>query len=378
MTARIVGVVGIHGFAKVHLEHLLHLQAEGAFDRVAAVAHQPDLEPAWVEDLERHGVLLVPDLASLLEVPGLRLVTLPVGISLHVPMAEQVINRGIPVYVEKPVAGTLEQFDRLAAHPRADLVQVGFQHLALPGLRDLRARLAAGEFGQLRRIVVTCGWPRGDVYYRRNSWAGRLVHQGEIIRDSPANNANAHHLNIALHLAGRPVVGVEADLGRGNPIESFDTCGLRVALAGGAEVVFNASHLGLARLGVRIRIECERTTITCDDLDGQPHWLTAGGEVLTVGGSADRQAYAMAIAHAQGTGPRVCTLEEARAHAVVIDAVHRHGIRDLSGCGRLSERWCHPVVDAALLAAHAAGRPLRLEDLEAGLCFPQADHRRSA
>ena len=377
-TRRTVGVVGIHGFARIHLEHLLRLRDAGVIDRVLAVAHQADLDPAWVASLQQRGVVLVQDLTELLTVERPALVTLPVGIALHVPMAEQALDQGIPVYVEKPVAGSLAQFDRLARHPQAHLVQVGFQHLALPGVRTLAARLQAGDFGRLRRIVVTCGWPRGDVYYHRNAWAGRVVHHGEIIRDSPANNANAHHVNLALFLAGRPVTRVETTLGRGNPIESFDTCGIRAVLTDDVEVVFNASHLGLTNLGVRIRVECDQAIIRCDDLDGQPAWRTDTGEAFLFGGDADRQAYAQAIDHVLTGAAPVCTLAEARPHGALIEAVHQQTIQSLAGCERRPDRWCHPGMDAALLRAHAEGCPLRFEDLEAGWCFPPADYRCSA
>ena len=354
-----VGVVGIHHFSRTHLKQFLALRSEGLVGKLLAVAHQPELDPAWVNELQAKDVTLLPDLAALLAATpdgrALDLVTLPVGIHLHVPMTEQVLARGIRVYLEKPVAGSLAEVDRLIAHPRADLVQVGFQHLAMPSLRALRQRIASGEFGAFTRAVVTCGWPRGNAYYARNRWAGQLTLDGTVIRDSPANNANAHHLNLALFLAGGTVRSVDATLARGNAITSFDTCGVRVALAEGGEVIFNASHLGEAQLGVRLRLEFARTTITCDDIDSKPTWRFADGSALEIGNDPNAWSYRQAVRRCQGEHVATCTLAEARPHAAVIEAIHQHPIRDLAGCVSGGERIHHPGIDAALDEAHSRG-----------------------
>jgi predicted dehydrogenase len=350
-----LGVVGIHNFSRVHLKQFLGLREAGLVGRLAAVAHQPELDPAWVAQLGAQHVTLVPDLTTLLDQPGLDLVSLPVGIHLHVPMAEQVLARGIRVYLEKPVSGSLAEVDRLMAHPRADLVQIGFQHLAMPSLRALRQRISAGEFGALKRAVVTCGWPRGNAYYARNRWAGQVQIGESIIRDSPANNACAHHLNLALFLSGGSVTKVTAALGRGNAITSFDTCGVRVALDHGASVVFNASHLGEAQLGVRLRLEFANTSLSCDDLDGNPTWRFADGTALEIGNEPNNWAYRHAVQRCQGLDVPTCTLAEARPHAAVIEAIHHHSIRDFSDVVRGTERNHHPAVDAALNEAHARG-----------------------
>jgi predicted dehydrogenase len=359
MTSQLqVGVVGIHGFARVHLKNLLALREQGLIAGLAAVAHAREQDPAYAAELERAGVALVPDLAALLARPGLGLVTLPVGIHLHVPMTEAVLAQDLPVYLEKPVAGCLADVDRLCAHPRAARVMVGFQHLYVPSIRALRARLAAGDFGRVRRAVVTSGWPRDRAYYQRSNWAGQLTVGGTVVRDSPANNACAHHLNLAMFLCGGQPVGVRAALGRANPIPSFDTGCIQVRMSAGAEVVFSASHAGERNLGVRLRLECERATITCADLDTVPQWQVEAGSPLDIGIEPNQWSYRLAVEHLQGGSAPVCTLAEARAHAQVIEAAHRAPIVDLPGRREGAKGWTLPGIDAALDRAHAAGTGL--------------------
>lgn len=368
MTSQLqVGVVGIHGFARTHLKNLLALREQGLIAGLAAVAHAREQDPAYAAELERAGVALVADLAALLARPGLGLVTLPVGIHLHVPMTEAVLAQDIPVYLEKPVAGCLADVDRLCAHPRAARVMVGFQHLYVPGIRALRARLAAGGFGRVRRAVVTSGWPRDRAYYQRSNWAGQLNVGGTVVRDSPANNACAHHLNLALFLCGCQPVGVRAALGRANPIPSFDTGCIQVRMSTGAEVVFSASHAGERNLGVRLRLECERATITCADLDTVPQWQVEGGAPLDIGIEPNQWSYRLAVERLQGGSAPVCTLAEARAHAQVIEAAHRFPIVDLPGRREGAKGWTLPGIDAALDRAHAAGTGLAgIDGLELG------------
>jgi predicted dehydrogenase len=266
------GVVGIHGFSRDHIRHLQTLmrQKEPA-SLVAAVAHARHLDEAFAADLEKTGVKLAPDLDALLAMQTeLDVITLPVGIHLHVPMTLQALNAGYHVYLEKPLVGAIQDGLALAAAvARAKgRLFIGYQDMYQPASCALKRELLAREFGALRKIVVMAAWPRTYTYYARNNWAGKLAIDGTWVLDSPANNACAHYLNLALFWAGssepvsaRPVT-VTAELARANQIESADTTCLRVATADGVEIVFAASHACRQTKGPSFRLECEKGVIT--------------------------------------------------------------------------------------------------------------------
>ena len=142
------------------------------------------------------------------------------------------------VLVEKPVSTTTASVDRMIATANAhpDLsVTVGFQHMADRNIRRIKETILSGRLGRIQSIRFHGFWPRGDAYYGRNNWAGKIASPatGALILDSPANNAFAHYLNIALFLAAdkleataEPVITAARLLRARRTIETFDTCAI--------------------------------------------------------------------------------------------------------------------------------------------------------
>ena len=248
-----VAVVGAGGYAG---EILRLLGGNADVLRLAAVC-EPDAAKRAAARAE-FGVAAYDDLGAMLaalpaEVRG---VWLPVPIHLHVPFARRVLESGRAVMVEKPPAGTVQEVDELAAMAEehrgavgvAEPVLVGYQHLYDPSVRRLKRLLLDGAIGEVRSATVTACWPRDDAYYGRNDWAGALRRGGRWVLDSPANNALAHMVNLALFLLGdapdlpADVARVEAELCRARPIENFDTCGIRATTRGGRTALVLLTH----------------------------------------------------------------------------------------------------------------------------------------
>lgn len=293
------GVVGVRGFSQRHIEWIGRAVEAGGPLRLAAVATIEDGERETCERLTRDGAVVVREYADLLAMRnGIDVITLPVGIHLHVPLALQALEAGFSVYMEKPVAGTCEQAGILAeAERRAKgRLFVGFQTMYQPSTWELKRRLLAGIVGTVERIVVTVHWPRPASYYGRNAWAGRLEYGGGKIYDCPMQNAAAHFLNTALFLAGRAErdsatpCGVKAELYRANAIDSADSTFSRFSTREGVDVVFNASHCGRNEVPATIdivgsagRIEIadhpERVLAPWHEIDADGNSREAGGEI---------------------------------------------------------------------------------------------------
>src|SRR5665213_934650 len=166
--------------------------------------------------------------------PPIKLVAvwLPLPIDLHRTFTEKCLMAGKAVLVEKPAAGSIDDVDAMiAARDRTGLLTaVGFQNLFDPAVWAVKKRLLDGAIGQVRSASVLACWPRSQAYFNRAPWAGKLQHNGVWVLDSPANNAMAHFLNLALFLLGSTQVDsanpitVEAELYRANSIENYDTC----------------------------------------------------------------------------------------------------------------------------------------------------------
>jgi myo-inositol 2-dehydrogenase / D-chiro-inositol 1-dehydrogenase len=156
-----------------------HLRALASSDQVRVVAVAEPAEPARTA-LGSAGVPLYADLASMLDAGGLDGVLVCVPSTMHLDTVKTLIAAGLPILCEKPVGVTADQAllaSRLAAHESLPL-QVGFWRRFVPALKQLKARIASGDLGDLY-LVANYQWdgsPPG-AYFREHS-GGIFVDMG--------------------------------------------------------------------------------------------------------------------------------------------------------------------------------------------------------
>lgn len=274
-------VVGLGGYGLVHIDAVKWLEGRGpgVLSGVVALPVDRKLRPGLVESLRDRKVALYENVdhffASGLDTADV--LTVPVGINLHVPISVRALRAGLHVYCEKPTAATIPEVDRLIAAERETgrAVAIGFQHITSYSMQQLKARICDGRLGRATSIRMMCGWPRSVQYYTRNEWAGRLRLGDDWILDSPANNAHAHYLLNTLYLAsttpgstGIPVA-LQAELYRANPIESADTVQVRIQTAEGTAVFITFTHTNERPAGPVMEIACERGRATWRSDEGK-------------------------------------------------------------------------------------------------------------
>ena len=258
----LISTTGLGGYAG-HICRLLLEQSRAGPDddhfdddsgeplvRLAAVCEpDPDAHPALAAELKAAGVPLLTRWEDLLAFPA-EAVWLPLPIPLHRPYTEEALAAGLAVLCEKPAAGCVQDLDAMQdAQNRTGLpVAIGFQDIYEPTTPALKRALLGGEIGAVRSVTLTACWPRDSRYYARSAWAGRRHQGGAWVMDSPASNALAHFLNLALFLLGDSQdasavpTRVEAELYRANSIETYDTCGLRLTTEAGTSLLVLLTH----------------------------------------------------------------------------------------------------------------------------------------
>ncbi|HEY0944159.1 MAG TPA: Gfo/Idh/MocA family oxidoreductase [Opitutaceae bacterium] len=259
-----VGLVGVSGYSRVHLQHLLEFHTRQELRLAAVVAVNRPEEAETCRRLEALGCRVFDrfdELQRVLPAGSLDLCVIPSPIHHHAAMSIAALEAGRHVLVEKPVAATVAEAQAIAAAAARSgrTAAVGFQYLHAPEVQALRRRLVAGRIGELRSLKVHAAWPRGRHYYTRNDWVGRLrTPAGAWVLDSPVNNAMAHFFMLMLFLAApeggrvaRPAA-LTAELYRAQPIESFDTAVLHLQTESGCRLSFYGTHssreLGTPRL----------------------------------------------------------------------------------------------------------------------------------
>ncbi|MET1156773.1 Gfo/Idh/MocA family oxidoreductase, partial [Arthrobacter sp.] len=234
-----IALVGVHGYGARHLINLRRLQDAGTLELVAVADPRPpsagELDAsvavfAAVEDLLAAGIR--PDI-----------VIAATPIHTHTPIALAALSAGADVYLEKPAAGSLAQYQQIvdAAAESGRAVQVGFQSLGSQALAVIEDTIGTGRIGEVRGISATGLWVRDRAYFKRSRWAGKRTLDGVDVVDGVATNPLAHAVATALRIAGArgadDVAQVETDLYHAHEIEGDDTSVIRIRTSAGSTVL---------------------------------------------------------------------------------------------------------------------------------------------
>src|SRR4051812_17016556 len=335
-----IGLTGLGGYAGYICDRILDDAKSDSPSMEFVAVCDPALERfgARVRDLNARGVKTLRSFEQLLA-SDIEAVWLPLPIDLHRPYTEAALAAGKAVMCEKPAAGCVDDVDAMmAARDRAGVpVIIGFQDIYQPVVATLKQRLLSGEFGApISATVIGC-WPRSERYFSRNDWAGRIKRDGRWVMDSPASNALAHFINLAMFLLGptkqtsASATHVAAELYRANRIENYDTCSLRMTLPGDVPLYAAYTHACATNVDPIVTIETETSMIR----------YVAGRhvEIVHVGSSrdADRevlpllqhphshmlQAFKSCIRD-DDSGALCATLDMAREHVVALNVASEH------------------------------------------------------
>lgn len=327
-------IIGVNGWAANYLPHLSRLEKEGKLHFAAAVIRNPGKNPEVTENLRSQGVKIYPGQEEMYADLHPDLVCIPTGIEFHEEMTLRALEHGCNVLLEKPAAPSVAAADRMIKaerrHPGC-FAAVGFQHVYDRNIHHFKKSFSGG-LGKPRKITVRGLWPRADKYYARNDWAGKLrSSRGNLVLDSPANNAFAHFINISLFLCGEsfektaPAEVRDAKLWRARPeIETFDSCKLDLLTATGVELDIYFSHTAAESFDPQLRVECENGTVTWQQ---NSPWQIASlsGEILESGPYGDPIAQMFDDIADKLNNPSkfCCTLEIAKEHTKIIEKLHR-------------------------------------------------------
>lgn len=170
--------VGTGGIGRRHGRNVRALRPDS---RLIAVRREPS------EATRELDMILAPDLdAGLAERPRAAVVALPPA--LHAGVACKILDAGIPLYLEKPVATHAEDLTPSAARAadRGVVTMAGCQLRYLPGLRKMHATLAEGRIGRIAHARLSVGqwlpaWRPGRDY--RTTYSSNRALGGGVLLD---------------------------------------------------------------------------------------------------------------------------------------------------------------------------------------------------
>lgn len=232
-------IIGVSGFGDVHYRDLILYQQKGLLEISVATIINQDEEAEKCAILRSSGCKIYKDYQLMLNdfKNKIDICFIPTGIPLHKPMTVAAVESGANVFVEKPLAATIQEVNEMkkAQVATGRFVAVGYQTMYSPEVMQIKKMICSGRIGKLKSIKCCALWPRSNAYYNRNNWAGKLKINGNVwVLDSPFNNALAHYLNLICFFAGNEtrksaqINSVQAELYRANKIESTDTACMRI------------------------------------------------------------------------------------------------------------------------------------------------------
>ena len=188
------GLIGCGRVAPRHAESLLSLP--GA--RLIAVA---DVRATRAERFAaQYHAVAHTDYRDLLARPDVDVVNICTPSGLHAQMAIEAMQAGKHVIVEKPIALSLADADRMIGAARWCGVKlcVVLQNRYNPPMQDLKQVVESGLLGRLLLGNATVRWYRPQEYYE-DGWHGTWAMDGGALM-----NQSIHHIDALQWLLGRP------------------------------------------------------------------------------------------------------------------------------------------------------------------------------
>ncbi|MEW9553570.1 Gfo/Idh/MocA family oxidoreductase [Nonomuraea sp. NPDC050783] len=173
--------------------------------------------------------------------------------STHAELILKACELGVPVFCEKPAAGTVTETLKVLEAAEGHRVQIGFQRRFDAGYRAAAAALRAGELGELHRVHLVTADPAPPP-------ASYLPLSGGIFRD-----CHVHDFDILRWVTDREVVSVHA-LGANRGAAFFaeagdvDTSAALLTLDDGTLATLQGSRYNGAGYDVRMELAGTRRT----------------------------------------------------------------------------------------------------------------------
>lgn len=187
---------------------------------------------------DREGVRATSDLESIFDDPSIASVFIATRHDSHADLAERAIRAGKHVYVEKPLALTIEQVEQVVAaieqvsaqRGTSPILAVGFNRRFAP--LTVRMRTLLDEVSQPKAVIITVN--AGHI--PADHWThDSVVGGGRIVGEA------CHFIDLARHLVGHPIEDVRARFLGASPTRDSATISLGFSDGSTAEVHYLAN-----------------------------------------------------------------------------------------------------------------------------------------
>ena len=266
------GLIGLGNIGAVHLRNLVAGKVDGGALTAVCSRRRPAIElPA--------GVTYFDDADALLDSGNIDAVIVATPHMSHRKIGETVLQRGLHLMMEKPLAATRLDGERLLGIPLRDGQQFGIMlnQRTDPQMRRIKRMLDDGELGELQRVQWTItNWFRSEAYYASSEWRATWKGEGGGV----LINQGLHNLDLLQWLCGMPRnLRAHCQFGADHDVEVEDRVTSYMDFANGATGVFATSTgeaPGVNRLEIAgtkglIVLEADTLTLQRNELDSRDY-----------------------------------------------------------------------------------------------------------
>jgi len=198
---------------------------------------------------------------------------------LHFPVAEAALRAGFHVMSDKPATFNLQEALDLREIVNETGLLYGLTHTytGYPLVKEARARVAAGELGKIRKIVVEYpqGWLAGPEEDADNKQAAWRLDPTQAGISSCMGDIGVHAANLAEYVTGLNISQMCADLTAFVEGRTLDDDGsILLRFEGGAKGVLMSSQVSVGEENaLRIRVYGEKGGLEWSQQEPNTLWL---------------------------------------------------------------------------------------------------------
>jgi UDP-N-acetyl-2-amino-2-deoxyglucuronate dehydrogenase len=210
MTKLKFALLGCGRISARHVEALVKNKDEaelvGVYDTVKELAE--DRKKQYESLVEGSNVKVYSDYDQLLNSEDIDVVTIATISGYHAQQAIDCLNHNKHVIIEKPMALSIVDANRIIAlgKKKNKKVCVSHQNRYNPAVQKLRQAIDEGRFGKLIHGTARTLWARDDNYYKEASWRGTKALDGGTLM-----NQCIHNIDLLQWLLGGEVERIYAE-----------------------------------------------------------------------------------------------------------------------------------------------------------------------
>ncbi|WP_338449630.1 Gfo/Idh/MocA family oxidoreductase [Niallia oryzisoli] len=196
-----------------------HAKAISEIENAKLVAVCDKVPAAMEPYANEYGATPYTEVDDMLEKENIDVVCICTPSGFHASIAVQVANAKKHIIVEKPIAMTLEDTDKIIETCKINNVKLSVVHpnRYRPVVQELRKILEENLLGKISHASCIVNWNRNQEYYDQAPWRGTKQHDGGVLM-----NQAIHNLDLLLWFMGKPKQVFSMEATRLRKIEAED------------------------------------------------------------------------------------------------------------------------------------------------------------